>query len=63
MFDFFKQVVGFHPIQHTLAAQDWDLSAAGGHFALALFTFLYVDIVDCTGTRSSPHQTFNSKYS
>lgn len=50
MFDFFKQVVAFHPIKHTLAAQDWNLSAAGGHFALALFTFLYVDIIDATAT-------------
>jgi adenine/guanine/hypoxanthine permease len=49
-FDFFKKVVGFHPIQHTLAAAQWDLSAAGPKFALALFTFLYVDILDSTGT-------------
>jgi adenine/guanine/hypoxanthine permease len=49
-FDFFKKVVGFHPIHSTLVAQDWALSAAGGKFALALFTFLYVDILDCTGT-------------
>jgi AGZA family xanthine/uracil permease-like MFS transporter len=49
-FDFFKKVVQFHPIQHILAAQDWDLTKAGGKFALALFTFLYVDILDCTGT-------------
>lgn len=31
-------------------AQDWDVSAAGGHFILALFTFLYVDIIDATAT-------------
>ena len=49
-FDFFKKVVTFHPIQHTLNVLEWDLSKAGGHFALALFTFLYVDILDCTGT-------------
>jgi AGZA family xanthine/uracil permease-like MFS transporter len=49
-FDFFKKVVGFHPIQHTLAAAQWDLSEAGPKFALALFTFLYVDILDSTGT-------------
>jgi AGZA family xanthine/uracil permease-like MFS transporter len=49
-FNFFKQVVGFHPIKDTLAAQDWDVSNAGGKFALALITFLYVDILDCTGT-------------
>jgi adenine/guanine/hypoxanthine permease len=30
--------------------QDWNVSKAGGQFALALFTFLYVDIIDCTAT-------------
>ncbi|KAH8665076.1 xanthine/uracil permease family protein-like protein [Tricladium varicosporioides] len=50
MFDFFKRVVSFHPISHTLAAQDWDVYAGGSHFVLALFTFLYVDIVDATAT-------------
>lgn len=49
-FNYFKNVVGFHPIRHTLVAQEWDLSGAtGGQFALALFTFLYVDILDATG--------------
>ncbi|KAF4549885.1 Permease family protein [Elsinoe fawcettii] len=49
-FDFFKNVVTFRPIQDTLAAQDWNISGAGGQFALAIFTMLYVDILDCTGT-------------
>lgn len=49
-FDFFKKVVAFHPIHSLLNANDWDLAAAGSHFALALFTFLYVDIIDCTAT-------------
>ncbi|KAF3170049.1 hypothetical protein TWF106_011406 [Orbilia oligospora] len=49
-FDFFKKVVTFHPIQTILVPQDWNLSGAGGQFALALFTFLYVDILDVTGT-------------
>ncbi|KAJ6262362.1 Efflux pump notK [Drechslerella dactyloides] len=49
-FDFFKKVVTFHPIQTTLAVQEWNLAGAGGQFALALFTFLYVDILDVTGT-------------
>lgn len=49
-FDFFKKVVTFHPIKYTLAAQDWDVSKVGGQFFLALFTFLYVDILDTTGT-------------
>lgn len=49
-FEFFKQVVAFHPIQRTLAVQQWDISGYGSQFALALITFLYVDILDCTGT-------------
>ncbi|SPQ21259.1 34b8dd36-e374-4c1d-aa39-47287332fd4d [Thermothielavioides terrestris] len=53
-FDFFSKVVNFHPIRHTLARQQWDLTGKGGsHFALALFTFLYVDIIDCTATLCS----------
>lgn len=51
-FDFFKKVVAFHPIQKTLLVQEWDLTdkAVGGQFALAVFTMLYVDILDATGT-------------
>ncbi|KAG5296686.1 purine transporter [Histoplasma ohiense] len=49
-FDFFKKVVTFHPIRKTLAAQDWNLGSAGGQFGLAFITFLYVDILDATGT-------------
>lgn len=47
---FFKKVVNFHPINHTLNTLDWDIGRSPGHFALALFTFLYVDIIDCTAT-------------
>ncbi|KAK8046150.1 hypothetical protein PG996_014214 [Apiospora saccharicola] len=48
---FFKPVVAFHPIKGIFAAQQWDLSGASGtQFALALVTFLYVDIIDCTAT-------------
>jgi AGZA family xanthine/uracil permease-like MFS transporter len=50
MFDFFKKVVTFHPIEKVLAVQRWDISGYGGQFGLALITFLYVDILDCTGT-------------
>lgn len=50
MFNFFKQVVTFHPIQRILAVQQWNVSAYGGQFGLAFITFLYVDILDCTGT-------------
>ncbi|KAJ4296514.1 hypothetical protein N0V90_006559 [Kalmusia sp. IMI 367209] len=46
---FFKQVANFHPIT-TLNVLDWNISTAPSHFVLALFTFLYVDIVDCTAT-------------
>ncbi len=49
-FAFFKKVVTFHPIQHTLAVQDWDVGKMGGHFALAVFTMLYVDVLDATGS-------------
>ncbi|KAK6212407.1 hypothetical protein LQW54_005360 [Pestalotiopsis sp. IQ-011] len=50
-FDFFKQVVAFRPVNNLAFAHDWNITgAAGTHFCLALFTFLYVDIVDCTAT-------------
>ncbi|ROT37519.1 hypothetical protein SODALDRAFT_334630 [Sodiomyces alkalinus F11] len=49
-FEFFRQVVAFHPISRTLVVQQWDVSEYGSQFALALITFLYVDILDCTGT-------------
>ncbi|QQK43974.1 Nucleoside transporter, putative [Penicillium digitatum] len=52
-FDFFKKVVTFHPIRHTLTAQDWGLAGKGGQFGLAFITFLYVDILDTTGTMYS----------
>lgn len=49
-FNYFKKVVDFHPIGRILAVQRWDIGKYGGHFARALITFLYVDILDCTGT-------------
>ncbi|TAQ90447.1 hypothetical protein B7494_g1259 [Chlorociboria aeruginascens] len=50
-FNFFKKVVTFHPIERVLVAQDWNITGGNsGQFALALITFLYVDILDCTGT-------------
>ncbi|KAF2642535.1 permease [Massarina eburnea CBS 473.64] len=49
-FDFFKKVVSFHSIQKTLAVPQWDVSQEGAQFGLAFITFLYVDILDCTGT-------------
>ncbi|AEO56776.1 hypothetical protein MYCTH_100401 [Thermothelomyces thermophilus ATCC 42464] len=50
-FNYFSKVVSFHPIHHTLAQQQWNLAGeSGSRFAIALFTFLYVDIIDCTAT-------------
>lgn len=49
-FDFFKKVVDFHQIKNTLNVQQWNISGHGGQFGLAIITFLYVDILDCTGT-------------
>lgn len=40
----------FHQIKHVLNVQEWNISSYGGQFGLALITFLYVDILDCTGT-------------
>lgn len=47
--NFFKQVVNFHHIS-TLNVLDWNVTRASSHFVVALFTFLYVDIIDCTAT-------------
>ncbi|KAI1319185.1 xanthine/uracil permease family protein-like protein [Xylariaceae sp. FL0255] len=50
-YEFFRQIVAFHPIETILAVQQWDLNGANGaQFALALVTFLYVDVIDCTAT-------------
>lgn len=49
-FDFFRRVVDFHPITRVLNVQEWSIGQYGGEFGLALITFLYVDILDCTGT-------------
>ncbi len=49
-FAFFSRVVDFHTIKMTLAVQSWDVVSHGAQFGLALITFLYVDILDTTGT-------------
>lgn len=49
-FEFFQQVVAWHPMSRVLNQLDWTFGAGGSHFALALFTFLYVDIIDATAT-------------
>ena len=43
-------MVTFHPIQTILNVVDWDIGNQPGQFAMALITFLYVDIIDCTAT-------------
>jgi len=48
LFNFFKQVVTFHPLQHIGNALDHNYSK--GKVWYALITFLYVDILDTTGT-------------
>ncbi|KFX87102.1 hypothetical protein V490_08534 [Pseudogymnoascus sp. VKM F-3557] len=50
-FDYFKKVVSFRPLKHVLAVQDWHIGGAQTRdFMVALMTFLYVDVLDCTGT-------------
>ncbi|KAI6008762.1 hypothetical protein F5J12DRAFT_935482 [Pisolithus orientalis] len=48
MFAFFKQVVAWHPLQHIGNALDYNYGK--GKVWYALITFLYVDILDTTGT-------------
>lgn len=49
-FEQFKEIVGFNAMKHTaFVIFPSDLGEAG-QFLLALFTFLYVDILDTTGT-------------
>jgi AGZA family xanthine/uracil permease-like MFS transporter len=45
-FDYFKQVVAISPIDKIIVPYSGDLSAAG----LALFTFLYVDFLESSGS-------------
>ncbi|BEI85761.1 hypothetical protein CcaverHIS002_0600480 [Cutaneotrichosporon cavernicola] len=49
-FNFFKKVVTFTPIKHTLNVIDFNISSHGAQFGLAFISFLYVDILDATGT-------------
>ncbi|KAH7233446.1 permease family-domain-containing protein [Fusarium tricinctum] len=52
-FDWFREITSFRPMKHTLNALDWKIGQHGTQFALALFTFLYVDIIDATATMCS----------
>ncbi|KZZ90010.1 Xanthine/uracil/vitamin C permease [Ascosphaera apis ARSEF 7405] len=49
-FNFFKKVVTFHKIEKLLTQQEWNIGGASSQFGLAFITFLYVDILDTTGT-------------
>ncbi|KAL0078613.1 permease family-domain-containing protein [Phycomyces blakesleeanus] len=51
MFDYFKKVVTVHKMEHTLGRFDFNLT--GKDIWIALITFLYVDIMDTTGTMYS----------
>jgi len=48
MFDYFKKIVTFHPISKVGNVIDYNYSK--GNVWYALVTFLYVDILDTTGT-------------
>ncbi|KAG9225487.1 hypothetical protein CCMSSC00406_0002990 [Pleurotus cornucopiae] len=48
LFDYFKKVVTWHPITRTLNVLDFNYG--NGQVWYALVTFLYVDILDTTGT-------------
>lgn len=48
-YDYFKKVVDIHVIKHTAGALSFK-SIGKGNFWVALITFLYVDILDTTGT-------------
>ncbi|KAF5681866.1 MFS AGZA xanthine uracil permease [Fusarium denticulatum] len=52
-FELFRKVAAVNPMKHTLNALDWNVGQHGTQFALALFTFLYVDIIDATATMFS----------
>jgi AGZA family xanthine/uracil permease-like MFS transporter len=51
MFNYFRQVVTVHNLQHVLGK--FDFNFATKEIWIALVTFLYVDILDTTGTMYS----------
>ncbi|KAI8358575.1 permease family-domain-containing protein [Blakeslea trispora] len=51
MFDYFKKVVTVHNLQHVLGKFDFNFN--NRQIWIALITFLYVDILDTTGTMYS----------
>lgn len=48
-YEYFKKVFEFHTVEYSLFAMDFEIESASA-FVLALFTFLYVDVLDTTGT-------------
>jgi len=46
--DVFSEVVAAPSISSTGLAWDWS-AVTSGHFWVVLFTFLYIDLLDCTG--------------
>jgi len=48
-YEYFKKVFDFHTMEYSLFAMDFEIESASS-FILALFTFLYVDVLDTTGT-------------
>ncbi|KAI9355850.1 permease family-domain-containing protein [Pilaira anomala] len=51
MFDYFKKVVTVHKLKHVLGQMNFDFSTK--EVWIALITFVYVDILDTTGTMYS----------
>ena len=47
--DVFEQVVAAPSLEGIGLAWDWS-AVSSGHFWVAMFTFLYIDLLDCTGT-------------
>ncbi|KAI1314786.1 hypothetical protein EDD11_001714 [Mortierella claussenii] len=47
-FNYFKKIATFHPIKSTIGKMDFQLD--NSEIWIALITFLYVDIMDTTGT-------------
>lgn len=42
--------MAWHPLNKVANQLEWDIQTSGSKFALALFTFLYVDVIDATAT-------------
>ncbi len=60
-FNFFKKVVTFTPIKHTLNVIDFNISSHSGQFGLAFITFLYVGEYPLLFEASPNAQTFSTR--